>query len=251
MTTKIDWLAGKKELPAHDLFLAALPGVGNVGKLVVDGLAKSPDAKLVARVLHPDMPPQALLTDSRLTPPHLALHLLKLNEKTILLLSGEVQPLSPRGQFEVASELLLQAAKSGCEHVFVLAGLSSEPGVEEVFAICADDAAEEMLSSGGATISTDRPEGGVIGLAGLLSSLGPVYGVSSGCIISTSIGNSVDIHSAERMRLALQNWLNVELPIPITTTEAIAERIEKLMAEYPDSSLGRELLEDNSTSLYA
>jgi proteasome assembly chaperone (PAC2) family protein len=108
-----------------------------------------------------------------------------------------------------------------------------------------------MLSSGGATISTDRPEGGVIGLAGLLSSLGPVYGVSSGCIISTSIGNSVDIHSAERMRLALQDWLNVDLPIPISTTEAIAERIEKLMAEHPDSSLGRELLEDNSTSLYA
>lgn len=251
MTVKMDWLSGKKELPAHDLFLAALPGVGNVGKLVVDGLAKSPNARLVARLLHPDMPPQALLTDSRLTPPHLALHLFESSDKRILLLSGEVQPLTPSGQFEVASDLLKKSALAGCEHVFVLAGLSSEPGVEEVFAICADDAAEEMLSSGGAPISSDRPEGGVIGLAGLLSSMGPVYGISSGCIIATSIGNSVDVHSAERMRLALQKWLNVDLAIPIATTEAIAERIEKLMADNPDSSLGRDLLDDNSTSLYA
>ena len=41
--------------------LAALPGVGNVGKLIVDSLIEANQAENVLRLLHPAMPPQAKL----------------------------------------------------------------------------------------------------------------------------------------------------------------------------------------------
>lgn len=251
MAVHIDWISGEEVLPQHRFLLAALPGVGNVGKLLVDGLIGGLESKLILRLLHPDMPPQANMVKGRLTPPHLALYDIALAGEHLLVITGEGQPLTPGGQFEMATTILELAATSGCELVMVLAGLASEPACEDVFAVCADDGAAEMLAAGGAEISADRPAGGVIGLAGLLASLGPVQGISSGCAVAATIGSSVDIHAAERLRLSLQKWLGLKLPIPIATTEEIADKIEALMAEHPNAQLPAEMQDDNHSSLYA
>nr|MBC8517474.1 PAC2 family protein [Euryarchaeota archaeon] len=70
--TRIVWYGGAKKLPKHDLMLHAVPGVGNVGKLVTDSLVNTHDSDLVARLLHPDLPPHATLNENGiLTPPSL------------------------------------------------------------------------------------------------------------------------------------------------------------------------------------
>ena len=42
--TKIHWLIGDR-LPKHMAIIEAVPGVGNVGKLVADGLIKKHQSK--------------------------------------------------------------------------------------------------------------------------------------------------------------------------------------------------------------
>ena len=238
-------------LGKHRMAFAAFPGVGNVGKLLIDGLVAGLDSTLVAELFHPDLPPQTKMVDGLLTPPHLTLHSINLGVESILVISGEAQPISPSGQFEMAETILATVGESGCEYMVVLAGLSSEPTCEEVYAICADDKIKELFADGGGDIAVDKPSGGVIGLAGLLASLGPVNGISSGCVVAATIGSSADIHAAERLRLALQKWLDLDIPIPIATTAAIADRIESLIGKYPDAEMPSEFIEEDPSSLYA
>ena len=259
MVTKIVWrdalgdrLVNRPDhLAKHRLAFAAFPGVGNVGKLLTDGLVDGLESTLVAELFHPDLPPQAKMTDGLLTPPHLTLHSINLGNESILVISGEAQPISPSGQFEMAETILATVAELGCEYMVVLAGLSSEPTCEEVYVICADDNIKELFKNGGGEIAVDKPSGGVIGMAGLLASMGPVNAISSGCVVAATIGSSADIHAAERLRLALQNWLDLVMPIPIATTEAIADRIENLIGKYPDAEMPSEFIEEDPSSLYA
>ena len=56
MSTKIQWMDGSK-LPANQMIIAAVPGVGNVGKLVIDTLNEQHESTMLARLIHPDLPP--------------------------------------------------------------------------------------------------------------------------------------------------------------------------------------------------
>ena len=65
---KIHWLVGNS-LPEHAAMLEAVPGVGNVGKLVVDSLVEKHPSRTLAWILHPDFPPHATLDDNSLLAP--------------------------------------------------------------------------------------------------------------------------------------------------------------------------------------
>ena len=77
MNTHIVWNNGKNKLPKHQFVLFALPGVGNVGKLLIDSLNKEGNSEEILKLQHPDLPPHATMKNGILTPPHL--HLNKLN----------------------------------------------------------------------------------------------------------------------------------------------------------------------------
>ena len=72
--TRLHWIIGDS-LPEHVALLEAVPGVGNVGKLVVDALVRKHPSTLVARLIHPDMPPHSTLDeDGLLVPPSMLVH---------------------------------------------------------------------------------------------------------------------------------------------------------------------------------
>ena len=87
MTASIHWVESTG-LPKHDLIVAAVPGVGNVGKLVVDTLNQEQNATLIARIIHPDLPPHSVLEDGLLVPPHLSIHTVTLADtKTVVTIA--------------------------------------------------------------------------------------------------------------------------------------------------------------------
>ena len=107
MHTNFVWNGSNKTLPKHHYVLFALPGVGNVGKLLIDSLNNECNSEEILKLQHPDLPPHATMKNGILTPPHLYLNKLKLPDGQILLtLSGDVQPLVPRGQYEMAEDIL-------------------------------------------------------------------------------------------------------------------------------------------------
>ena len=58
--TKIYWLVDDG-LPEHVAMMEAVPGVGNVGKLVIDSLVEKHPSRTIGWILHPDFPPHSTL----------------------------------------------------------------------------------------------------------------------------------------------------------------------------------------------
>ena len=78
MHTNFVWNGDYKTLPKHHHVLFALPGVGNVGKLLIDSLNNECDSEEILKLQYPDLPPHATMKDGILTPPLLHLNKLKL-----------------------------------------------------------------------------------------------------------------------------------------------------------------------------
>ncbi|MEE3082691.1 MAG: PAC2 family protein [Candidatus Thermoplasmatota archaeon] len=221
MSVQVHWNEGDS-LPKHRMMLAAVPGVGNVGKLVLDTMVEHYDSRLLAKIIHPDLPPHATMSsEGLLTPPHLAVHAIEVGGGEIIAITGTGQPMTPRGQHELA-EAILKMAKESSEMLLILAGLSADPGDEGIHITCADSSVRDSLQELGINISSEQPAGGMLGLAGLLVSLAPMYGVPSAACMSETIGTSVDIQAADRLakRISIDFELGLELPIDNTSDTA-------------------------------
>ena len=243
MHTNFVWNGSNKTLPKHHHVLFALPGVGNVGKLLIDSLNNECDSEEILKLQHPDLPPHATMKDGILTPPHLHLNKLKLPDGKILLtLSGDVQPLVPRGQYEMAEDILNFLRENNTQRLILLAGLSSDAGCDKIHVVVADNETRKKLNGDGINVSENQPEGGVIGMCGLLGSLAPSRGVSSVTVIAETFGTSVDTVAAERLRVSLMNFFGLELPITLDRTEQLAEEILKNYPEGPGALISKELM---------
>ena len=229
MSTSIHW-TDDAGLPDHQLILAAVPGVGNVGKLVIDTLNEQHESTLVARILHPDLPPHSILEDGLLSPPHLSLHTVPLdNDQTVITVTGNGQPMTPRGQHELAGTLLELAENSGTSLLIVLAGLSAKPGDDAIHLTCSSKDLQSSLNERGISVSTEQPSGGMLGLAGLLVSLAPLHGVSSAAYSAETVGTSIDVVAADRLAQRISSDLDLGLNLPIDNTRETAARLLSMM----------------------
>tara|TARA_B100001123_G_scaffold436307_1_gene566348 strand:- start:218 stop:973 length:756 start_codon:yes stop_codon:yes gene_type:complete len=243
MNTHIVWNKGMEKLPEHQVVLFALPGVGNVGKLLIDSLNDKENSEEVLRLQHPDLPPHATMKNGLLTPPHLQLNKISLpNNQVILTLCGDVQPLVPRGQYEMAEDILNLLKENKTQRLILLAGLSSDAGCEEIHVVVGDEETKKSLISDGINVSETQPEGGVIGLCGLLGSLASSRGISSVTVIAETFGNSVDTVASERLRVALMNYFGFEFPITLDRTEKLASELMANYSEIPGALVSKELM---------
>jgi proteasome assembly chaperone (PAC2) family protein len=225
---RIVWYDGAKKLPKHDLMLHAVPGVGNVGKLVTDSLVNTHDSNLVARILHPDLPPHATLNENGiLTPPSLDIHAVSLpSGSNILTLSSNFQPLTPAGQYEVASSLLECCNEAKIGRLLILAGLSAEPGDEAVHVVCASEDDVKDITDIGVEVSKEHPAAGIIGMTGMVSSLAPTFNQSSACIIAETVGTSADSVAADRMVTFLKDSFKLDLGLELNNTKETADKLK-------------------------
>jgi proteasome assembly chaperone (PAC2) family protein len=238
------WVSDAEKLPAHRFFLEAVPGVGNVGKLLLDSLIEKHPSRLLLRILHPDNPPHSTLDeDGLLEPPSMVVHAIDLpNGETIISASSNFQPLTPHGQYELACALLDMARDSGTELMVILAGLATEPGRDAVHLICASAEVRERMQADGIEVSRKHPAAGVIGLTGLLASLAPLHGVDAVCSIAETVGTSVDAAAADRLAAWLDKSFNMGLSLSLDSTEETAAKLLEFMesdemAEFDDGTM--------------
>ena len=178
--TKIHWLVGDS-LPEHASMLEAVPGVGNVGKLVVDSLVEKHPSRTLAWILHPDFPPHSTLdSDSLLAPPRIRIDSVLLPDgRTVIVVGGNLQPMTAAGQHEISEAILELASESDTPQLLVLAGLAAGAEDKQIHVICADRDVRKQLEADDIPVSREHPEAGMIGIAGLLISLSPLHSVST------------------------------------------------------------------------
>lgn len=198
--TQMHWLIDDG-LPQHAALLEAVPGVGNVGKLVVDALVEKHPSTLIARILHPEMPPHSTLDDNGLlVPPSMMVHRVMLPDgRYVVTIGGDLQPMTAAGQHEVAEAILGVAKAGSTPQLLVLAGLAADVEDKDVHVICADAAVRANLEANDIPVSREQPEAGMIGVAGLLVSLSPIHDVPTVALVAETVGASADVQAADRL----------------------------------------------------
>ena len=234
MSLLIEWRSGHDNLLNAKICLFSLPGVGNVGKAAIDALNSTNDAVEVARLHHTALPPLATLDeDGLLSPPHLSLRAIATSEGEFLLtLTGTSQPLEPNNQGIMAREILDMLSNYAITELVVLAGMVDEAARKETFIVASSSSYRVDLESRGANVRRDEPSSGAIGMAALLSSLGPVYGINSACAIATTVGASGDIIASQKLLNSIDLWYGLNLVIPQDANKKLVEKLKQISPQH-------------------
>ena len=218
-------------MPEHAAMLEAVPGVGNVGKIVVDSLVDKHPSRTIGWILHPDFPPHSTLDSNGLvSPPRININSILLpNGRTVITVGGPLQPMTAAGQHEVSEAILELASESGTPQLLVLAGLAAGTDDREIHVICADAEVRNNLEANDIPVSREHPEAGMIGIAGLLVSLSPLYGVPAVGLVAETIGASTDVLAADRLASWIEAGLDIPLGLDLDSTEETARKLIETM----------------------
>ena len=236
MSLIVEWRNGYDNLNNAKLCLFSLPGVGNIGKAAIDALNSINEAVEVARLHHTALPPLATLDeDGLLSPPHLSVKMIQYSSSDCLItITGTSQPLEPNNQGLMAREILDLLKHNQLSELVVLAGMVDDAARKEIFIVPSSSAYRVDLESRGANVRRDEPSSGAIGIAALLSSLGPVYGINSACAIATTIGSSGDIIASQNLLSSIDQWFGLNLVIPKDANKKLIEKLKEISPSNQD-----------------
>ncbi len=236
MSLIIEWRNGYENLNNAKLCLFSLPGVGNIGKAAIDALNSTNEAQEVARLHHTALPPLATLDeDGLLSPPHLSVKMIQYsNSDCLITITGTSQPLEPNNQGLMAREILDLLKHNQLSELVVLAGMVDDAARKEIFIVPSSSAYRVDLESRGANVRRDEPSSGAIGIAALLSSLGPVFGINSACAIATTIGSSGDIIASQNLLTSIDQWFGLNLVIPKDANKKLIEKLKEISPSNQD-----------------
>ena len=230
MSLLVEWRNGHSNLLNSKICLFSLPGVGNIGKAAIDALNSTNESIELARLHHTALPPLATLDeDGLLSPPHLSVKAIQFGEAEYLLtITGTSQPLEPNNQGYMAREILELLKENNVAELIVLAGMVDEAARKEIFIVPSSSSYRVDLESRGANVRRDEPSSGAIGMAALLSSLGPVYDINSACAIATTIGASGDITASQNLLKSIDKWFGLKLLIPNDANEKLIDKLKQI-----------------------
>ena len=149
--------------------------------------------------------------------------------ESVCIVTGVMQPMTAPGQFEVAESILRLARDSEASRLLVLAGLAAEPECRAIYAVCSDKGFRKDLEKADIDVSRSQPEGGMIGVAGMVLSLSVTLGVQSLGVIAETVGASSDVLAADRMAKWIEQAFEIPLDLDLDTTkETAAKLMEKI-----------------------
>jgi hypothetical protein len=123
----------------NPVFIEGLPGIGNVGKIAVDFIIDNLNAKKIYDIFSYSLPHSVFIRENSIVElPKLEIYYKKANGTDLILLSGDVQPVTEEGCYSFCAEILkiLEAAK--CREIVTLGGIGLEkPPEKEPNVYCA------------------------------------------------------------------------------------------------------------------
>lgn len=208
------------------VLIEGLPGVGHVGKLVAEHLVEEFESQVVRRIYSHHFPPQCTVDDDGKTELVCAeLYEVEADGVEALVLTGDQQSQTIDGHYKIAEHVLDIANESDVERVYALGGVATGELVEEYDVVGAanSDALVEEMSEHGVDFGEGEPEGGIVGVSGLLLGLGKRRGVEGVCLMGETSGYLVDPKSAQAVLGVLCDSLGFEVD-----TEELEDRAEEM-----------------------
>jgi uncharacterized protein (TIGR00162 family) len=204
-------LEAKPELK-DAVLLEGLPGIGLVANIAVAYLIRKLNAKFLGEVSSPSFPDMSI-TDKEgfLKSPFCRLYYHKANDlgqRDLILLNGNTQALTRRGQYELCGCLLDLAEKLGCRNVITLGGY--RPGRQVTKPNLYYAASDLETAREAASLGAEKLGGQIYGVAGLLVGMAAFRGMKGFCLLSETPGTYLDVEAARVALNAVSGLLGLK-----------------------------------------
>ena len=212
-----------KEITELDLkdpiVLEGLPGIGFVGKFVVDQIINQADATKFAELKSDYFPPQVVMKSDGLIE-HMKNEFYYLKDfgeekRDLILLTGNTQGSDFEGQTEICKVLIDYFEDLGAKKIFTLGGLGTGELVKEnrVFVAANNkESLDEVLQLNNTSLRKDDG-GAILGASGLLLYYAEERDIPAVCLMGETPGFFVDAFAAKEVLLVLFELLKFTIPM--------------------------------------
>ncbi|MBS7623869.1 proteasome assembly chaperone family protein [Candidatus Bathyarchaeota archaeon] len=201
--------------PNRPVIVEGLPGLGSVGRIVTREIIRSLKAKRIATLYSPLFPYYALV-DSR------GVVRLPWNEfyywrsmrpgREIVVITGDCQPQTSAGQYEVADTIMEYAEKYSSRLIITVGGYTAQVEDEaKVIGAATDRDTVKRLTELGVIV--DKSGIPVVGVSGLILGLAQFRGLPAACLLGETSGYVPDPKAAKSVLRVLVKLLGIKLDL--------------------------------------
>jgi len=210
----------------NPILVEGLPGIGLVANIAVAFLIKKLNAKILGEIRSTSFPDISIVEKTgTIKPPFCRLYYYQgkePGERDLILLYGNTQALTRRGQYELCSTILDVSENLGCKYVITLGGY--RPGREvkrpNLYYASSDPETAKTAAALGAEILT----GQIYGVAGLLIGLAALRGMQGFCLLAETSGDRLDVTAAREILRAISGILGLKLDLEeLKNSEGLAD----------------------------
>ncbi len=226
----------KKKHFKNALMLVGLPGIGLVSKMAVDQLTRVLNAEKIAFINSPHFPNQVLaLKNGRLRAFSIKFYYKKLNGKHLVLVRGDLQPLTVEGQYEVSGKILELARKLGVTTVIAMAGYATNAKTDKptIYYSATSAKLERKLRAFGAQAPTRVVP--IVGMSGLIPALARAYDMQGACLLVETPGNIIDARGAKALLALLEKLVGKK--IEAKELDELAKKAEKVLSKIEEQAV--------------
>ncbi len=194
----VDWIEeSAAAVKKRGIGIAGLPGVGHVGKLVVDHLVRTLKAKKVAELRSTLFPPQMYLSEDGIIrfPRNEVWYVPKRkNTPALVLLAGDCQSVGSEGHYILGEAYADIFSSLGVSRVYTLGGYGLGRLVDHprVLAAVSNSNLKKEVLDAGAVLNGVEPVGGIIGAAGLIVTFCAALGIDGVALLGETSGYLID-----------------------------------------------------------
>ncbi len=189
-----------KTLPelTDPILIEGLPGIGNVGKIAVDFLVEELKAVKLYSFFSYKFPHSVFVTDNNLIEmPKIELYYKKWNgngkKKDLLLLTGDIQPISEESCFTFCEEVIKIARQFHCSEMLTTGGIGLQVVPEKSRVFCTANNAALLKEYNRKELGIEKEifgiVGPIVGVSGILLGLGKKRDMPGVALLAETFGH--------------------------------------------------------------
>jgi|YelNatPaOPRAMG01_1025707.scaffolds.fasta_scaffold82733_2 uncharacterized protein (TIGR00162 family) len=201
--------------PVNPIIIEGLPGLGSVGKIVASYLVSQLKAKKIAELYSPHFPHYALVNEhgvARLPKSTFYYYTNKKRKLEVVIVTGDCQPQTNIGQYEVAEKIVEYAKKYSSKLLISVGGYSSSrKETPKVYGAATTVKLVNQLVKMGVVINEDGAA--IVGVAGILLPLALAKGLNAICLLGETLGYIPDPKAAKSVLEVLNQLLSLKIDL--------------------------------------
>jgi len=210
----------------NPVVIEGLPGIGLVGKIAAEHLARELKAKRIAEIYSPYFPHQVVMRkNGTVRMLRNVVYGWKKGKKEIIILLGDVQAVTPEAQFEVTNKMIDYFKSLNTKRIYTLGGYGCGKYLDKPKVLGAAThkrLVEEFKKKG---VVFGESKGTIIGAAGMLLGIGKLRGLEGVCLMGETHGAFVDSKSAKALLEKLCDILDIKVGLEKLEERAKVDRV--------------------------